>query len=197
MKIAKSSDPNAAVIIIHHSRSGRAAYLGATGYDRTSFGRGSKALHGCVRGAINIAPGLPDSNEVVVLACGKASNGPEFERRAIRLDPETMTYQVEDTFDFEKWERELAGKPEKGGRKEINPKMVAMSLREKAEEVDSSALVELVKTDLDVGVNRAKEIISEAVKEGLVIKTKLGQRTICTAAETPIESEKEGNNDTV
>ena len=66
---------------------GRGGAAKVTGHDRASFARNSKVMHAWTRGQINIAPIDPDDNSRLIVACGKCSNGKEFEKFAIKLNP--------------------------------------------------------------------------------------------------------------
>lgn len=96
-------------LVVHHALTGRAGAARATGYERASFGRNSKVLHGWSRGQVNIVPGNEDDNDVLVLSCGKNSNGKEFKPFAVRLNPATMIYETDPTFDLEAWGVEIGG----------------------------------------------------------------------------------------
>lgn len=109
-RLAKTGNPDRALIPLHHALTGRAGAARATGFDRASFGRNSKVLHSWTRGQLNIAPGSPDSNDTLVLSCGKCSNGKEFAPFAIRLDPNTMLYEVAPDFDMAGWQSDVTGK---------------------------------------------------------------------------------------
>lgn len=109
-RLTKAGNPNRCPVVLHHALTGKTGAAKATGYDRASFGRNSKVLHSWTRGQMNVAPGSPDSNDVLVLTCGKCSNGREFAPFAVRLDPESMIYEVAPDFDMEAWQGELSGK---------------------------------------------------------------------------------------
>lgn len=109
-RLTKAGNPNRCPVILHHAITGRSGAARATGYDRASFGRNSKVLHSWTRGQMNVAPGSPDSNDVLVLTCGKCSNGREFATFAVRLNPATMIYEVAPDFDLAAWESDVAGK---------------------------------------------------------------------------------------
>lgn len=96
-------------LVVHHALTGKAGAARATGYERASFGRNSKVLHGWSRGQINIVPGNEDDNDVLVLSCGKNSNGREFAPFAVRLDQTTMIYEIDPEFDLEAWGIEIGG----------------------------------------------------------------------------------------
>ena len=66
-------------------------------------------MHSWTRGQINVAPGSPEDNGLLVLSCGKSSNGKEFSPFAVRLNPDTLIYEPAD-FDLEGWQAEVTGK---------------------------------------------------------------------------------------
>jgi hypothetical protein len=112
-RLSRAGNPNRAVVTLHHALTGKAGAARATGYDRSSFGRNSKVLHSWTRGQLNVAPGAADSNDVLVLTCGKCSNGREFEPFAARLNPQSMIYELAADFDLEAWEAEITGRSDR------------------------------------------------------------------------------------
>jgi|GEM_PF-740073 len=108
-RLTTAGNPNRCPVVLHHALTGKTGAARATGYDRASFGRNSKVLHSWTRGQMNVAPGSPDSNDVLVLTCGKCSNGREFAPFAVRLDPESMIYEVAPDFDVAAWQAEVSG----------------------------------------------------------------------------------------
>jgi predicted ATP-dependent serine protease len=99
-RITRRGNPKRIPLIIHHAGTGKAGISKATGFDRSSFGRNSKVLFSWARAQINVSPGMPDDNSVIVISSGKCSNAREFEPFAARLNDETMLYQLVKDFDF-------------------------------------------------------------------------------------------------
>jgi hypothetical protein len=108
-RIIRQGNPERAIIPLHHALTGRAGAIKATGHDRASFARNSKALHAWTRGQINLAAVNEDNNDQLIVACGKCSNGREFEPFGIRLNLESMVYECDPTIDVKAWESEIAG----------------------------------------------------------------------------------------
>lgn len=115
-ELAKLGNPDVAIIIVHHALTGKAGAQKATGFDRASFGRGSKALQFWTRGQINVAPANENDNTRLVVACGKNSNGPDFQPFGIALNPGTMTYEIDPEFELEKWKMEIGGGSSSDGK---------------------------------------------------------------------------------
>jgi len=86
LQLARLGVPTCAVVIVHHALNGLAGIKKAVGHDRSAFGRGSKILNQKTRGQINIAPVDAHSNAELVIACGKNSNGREFDPIGVELD---------------------------------------------------------------------------------------------------------------
>jgi len=99
----KRGNPKRTALVLHHAATGKAGIQKVVGFDRSSFGRNSKALHGWARAQINVAPAMPDDNNLLIMASGKFNDGVEFSPFAIRLNPETMMYAPDWTFDVDGW----------------------------------------------------------------------------------------------
>lgn len=108
-KVVRKTNPTRGIVALHHALTGKAGAQRTTGYDRASFARNSKALHAWTRGQINMAPVDPDSNDRLIIGCGKCSNGKEFLPFAVRMNPDTMIYECDPTVDIKAWESEMSG----------------------------------------------------------------------------------------
>lgn len=108
-ELGRVGKTDCAIIVLHHTLTGKAGTKKAVGWDRASCGRNSKALQFWTRGQINVAPASADNNGKLVIGCGKNSNGPEFEPFGIKLNPDTMIYEVDPEFDVEVWKADLDG----------------------------------------------------------------------------------------
>lgn len=106
-RIVRKGNAKRTPLVIHHAGTGRAGIAKASGYDRSSFGRNSKVLFGWARAQINVAPVNPDDNKVLIVASGKCSNAVEFERFAIRLNTDTMSYEVAHDLNLDEWEKRV------------------------------------------------------------------------------------------
>jgi hypothetical protein len=126
-RLCRRGNPLRAIIVLHHSLTGKAGAARATGHDRASFARNSKTLHAWTRGQINLAAVDPDNNERLIVACGKCSNGKEFQAFGVRLNPETMIYECDPTIDVSAWQSEMTGKTE---APDLSPDMVAVIVAE-------------------------------------------------------------------
>jgi len=109
--IHKMHAPDAAVLIIHHSRTGVQNVIQAgDNFSSGNFGRGSKALYSKVRCELQLAPGDRDDPTKLVLSCGKANDCAKFAPRGVIFDPQTCTYSCDPSFDVQAWRDDLNGK---------------------------------------------------------------------------------------
>lgn len=95
--------------VIHHGRTGAAEASKVFGDDAASFGRNSKVLNGWLRSQINVAMAGVEWPGVVIVGCGKNSNGPRWQPFAARLDESTMTYErlEPEDFDLDEWANQM------------------------------------------------------------------------------------------
>jgi hypothetical protein len=106
-RIARTDNPQRAMVVLHHALTGKAGVGKAVGFERASYGRNSKVLHAWTRAQINIALGSPEDNGSLIVSCGKNNNGKEFKRFAARLDTDRMIYEVDEHFDWDAWQEQL------------------------------------------------------------------------------------------
>jgi hypothetical protein len=106
-QIARKGNPERAIIIVHHARTGKGGI--SLKYDKASFARNSKALFGWTRAQLNIMPGIPTYDKLVI-DCGKNNDGKHFEMFAVTMNPNTMMYECDPQFDFEAWQEDMASK---------------------------------------------------------------------------------------
>lgn len=126
--IARSANEKTAIIPIHHARSGKTAAANADGWERSAYGRGSKALISIARAAINLAPADEHDSGAIIVACGKSNDGPRFPAFGIRLDPETMTYSRDEEIDIEAWRETVKGEKKRGPQKAVSVELTVSAL---------------------------------------------------------------------
>jgi len=112
-RTARKGNPERALVLAHHALTGKAGAAKATGFDRSSFARNSKLLYAWTRAQINLAPVDPDSNDRLIVSCGKCSNGREFLPFGIRLNPESMVYEPDASIDVKAWEGAVTGQADR------------------------------------------------------------------------------------
>ncbi len=85
-QVSQHRNPQRGIVLLHHATTGKGGMVKVAGLDRASFGRNSKVLHAWARAQVNVAPLKGDDNDLLAIACGKASNGREFQPFAARLN---------------------------------------------------------------------------------------------------------------
>lgn len=173
-QIFHSAAPRAAVLIIHHARTGASNVAQAgDNYSAGNFGRGSKTLYSRVRAEIQLSPGDRDDPNRLVLACGKSNNAPKFATRGIIFDPETFSYSVDPAFDVEDWRNDVSGKRT---NKSVSIEDVVLAVKEACPHPgDSVKSGQLVQSVIDVRGGSRKTVfnrLSEAVEAGYLRKAK-------------------------
>jgi hypothetical protein len=158
--------PQAAVVIVHHARTGAANVAQAgNNFAAGNFGRGAKALYSRVRCELQLAPGHSDDSNLLVLACGKANNCEKFKPRGLVFNPETFAYTVDETFDLDAWRADVSG--QRSGMT-VSIADVVESVRilcpHAADAVTTKDLVEHVKDATGAGIRTIKDRLREAVE---------------------------------
>jgi hypothetical protein len=167
-QIQRKGAPKAAVLIIHHSRSGPGNIAQAGDlYAAGNFGRGSKVLFSRVRCELQLAPGDRDDANRIVLACGKANNAEKFAPRGIVFTPDTFVYSADPSFDLAAWRSDVAGKR---GNKSASIADVVNVVRElcphPGDMAKAGPICDSVKEATGASVRTIKSRIREAVKAG-------------------------------
>jgi hypothetical protein len=155
-RICKKGNPQRVIVPLHHALTGRGGAAKVTGHDRASFARNSKVMHAWTRGQINIAPIDPDDNSRLIVACGKCSNGKEFEKFAIKLNPETFIYERDNSIDLSQWEEEMTGAKKKRTASPEQVRELAYDKPTKAE------LVKRIRAEVGCGHSAAYEAVEIA-----------------------------------
>jgi alpha-D-ribose 1-methylphosphonate 5-triphosphate synthase subunit PhnG len=106
-KTLAAVNPDAAVVVLAHARTGAKNIMEAIGYDGANFGKGSKALYSCSRCVFNLAPGSEEDSPPIVVACPKNNDAKKPMAFALALDQESMTYERIADFDVEAWLEEV------------------------------------------------------------------------------------------
>lgn len=123
--------PEAAVLIVHHARTGAANVAQAgDGFSAGNFARGSKALYSRVRCELQLAPGDRDDPSRLVLACGKSNNAAPFKTRGLIFNEESFDYMLDQDFDLDGWRADVNGK--RTGGKSVTVADVVEVVRELA-----------------------------------------------------------------
>ena len=109
-KVCRRFNQNTAIIVLHHGRTGRQNIAQAVGWDKGNFALGSKALYSGARPQINIAPADPEDHSRIVVSCGKSNDAKPFDPVGLKLNEDTMLYDIDATFDLNAWKDDVEGK---------------------------------------------------------------------------------------
>ena len=171
VKICGKVNHDMGVVVLHHARTGRANIIQAAGWDKGNFGKGSKALYSGSRAQINIAPADPDDHSRLVMVCAKSNDAPPFDTRGIKLDDDTMTYDVDPSFDLEAWMNDVEGK-----RQPRNAKGTVMDVVDAVDggAVEFKTLKKALMEGLEMAGRTAEKWIEKALETGAVRKRKNG-----------------------
>lgn len=173
-KATRRGNPHRCPVIVHHAITGKFGAAKAVGYDRSSFARNSKVLLAWTRGQINVAPGFPDNNDTLVLACGKNSNGREFTPFAVSLDPDTMIYRPDEHFDMVEWQSSLSGSSR------TKPIMSADRVAELCKDsMTKSQLAHAIQDDCGCGRTCAFNWVVKSEQSGKICLSKLTSKFFC------------------
>jgi hypothetical protein len=156
-RITKRGNPKRIPVIIHHAGTGKAGILKATGFDRSSFGRNSKVLFSWARAQINVSPGSPEDNSVIVISSAKCSNAKEFETFAALLDQDTMLYYRDDDFDLDSWQHSLESP--RGGAEKLSVEII-LDLLPATGSTPKADVIERLR-DKGIGERRSRPFITE------------------------------------
>ena len=112
---------------------------------------------------MQLVPGDKDDGRLLVLACGKANNTEAFAPRGVVFDPETATYSLDPSFDFETWRNNVNGK-----RKDSTVTIadVVEAVRELAPQIGAETTRKAVIEQLEA-TGAAKRTIGERIKQGI------------------------------
>lgn len=173
VRICNKVNVNMALVILHHARTGRQNIIQAAGWDKGNFGKGSKALYSGARAVINIAPADPDDHSKLVMVCAKTNDAKPFETMGIKLDEETMTYDVDPDFDLEAWTMDVEGK-----RAPAGTKLVAQDVVDACQKPATKRdIIQRLMDERGAGKSAAYNVFNKAVENGLIREGKNGWKT--------------------
>ena len=166
-RLLRRVSPEAGLCVLAHSRTGATNILQAVGYDAANFGKGSKALYSAARCVWNLAPGDETENPPLVCAHAKHNDTPGEKPFAVRLAPETMTYNREDGFDLEAWQADLSARARGKRGPKKGPTMTEEQAAETlADKVGTSAEVIQILRDKGATKDNALDLVKRLVLAG-------------------------------
>ena len=177
LKIARAGNPRACLVIVHHAKSGKGAIASGSSqsFEKGKYARGSSAFQNIVRCQFNVLPGAPDDFSNLVVSCGKINDGRYFDDFAVRLDPETMMYHRDETFDLAAWNERIRDAKPKGPTREDRRKagndLITLIMRGMGGTwFRPSDVAEALASARSVSRSTAFNAIKRAVSEGTLIE---------------------------
>lgn len=179
--VMRRSNPRRVPLAIHHGRTGASEASKVFGDDAASFGRNSKVLHGWLRSQINVAPAGVEWPDIVIVGCGKNSNGPKWEPFAARLQLDSMTYRrLEDgEFGLNEWAEKMSD-AKRSRSKLPTPQQIAEVLEKAGGELigginAEKGLISVVKRKFKVSRDLARDAVASAL--GVTIDEVEGEKS--------------------
>lgn len=179
-RLLRCVNKDAALGILAHARTGARNIMQAVGFDAANFGKGSKALYSAARCVWNLAPGDEDDADVLVAVHAKSNDGPKETPFAIRLDPDSMTYSRESSFDFEEWKAQVGARAngKGGGRKPAAPletfrPHVLAVLNKEGKPIPSGVLHSMIAEAIPggMGIKRVRDLVADCLFAEVIAKT--------------------------
>ena len=109
---------------------------------------------------------------MLVVASGKANNSEEFQPFGVRLDPETMTYDRDNSIDLEEW-KERVGADTKSTEPRATISTVVETVESRGlEGIDKPQIIAAVMKETGVGKTYAYKLLAKAESKKAVIRRK-------------------------
>ncbi|MBI2928377.1 MAG: AAA family ATPase [Verrucomicrobia bacterium] len=184
LSIIRRVAPKAAVLLLHHARTGRQNIAQGIGWDAGNFGLGGKALFSAARCQLNLMPGKADDDTRLVLHCAKANNCQRFETRGLIFAPQSFTYTVDSDFDAAAWQAEVEGRARSGNSLCTVADVVA-AVRDGY--TSTKQLVAHLQDAYATSKRSAERLISRAVDAKAITQLTRGRYTLGRKAERLLE----------
>lgn len=181
-------------IILNHSRNGIREIVNACGPNAANYGKNSKAIFSVVRIVWNLRPGeIAEKCNKIELIHAKGNDIQKYDYICVELNPNTMCYNVDTTFNHDVHQAMLEALERSGSAMTSEEKKTA------AEKTDAEnkkkicrhitgvgseirKLLEVYTTSIGIAKNKASGYLTDLVKEGkvVVLIDPSNNRTVCT-----------------
>jgi len=165
-RMVKKGDPSRIPLLLHHSLTGKSGAAKAVGWDKSSFARNSKVLVAWCRSQFNIAPRDADDETLLLMSCGKCSDGKPFDTMGLRYNPATGLYSVDHDFNLAEWLEEMNSSTTKKNQPTCKAETVKELLT--PEPLSKAALVKAIEDESGCKKTRAYEVIEQAQSRRLI-----------------------------
>ncbi|HVM50969.1 MAG TPA: AAA family ATPase [Candidatus Acidoferrum sp.] len=172
--------PAAALVLLHHARTGRQNILQGVGWDAANFASGGKTLFAAARCQINLMPASEEDETKLLLSCAKANNCEKFPARGLIFDRQTYAYTLDPDFDLEEWKTEIEGRAH-SGQSICTVSDVVSAVREGYD--TTKALVEHLGEAYGTSKRSVHRLIAKTVRAAGIMQAARGQYTLGRKAE--------------
>ena len=176
LQATKRGNPNRVAIVLHHAGTGKAGAQRAIGFDKSSFGRNSKALFNWCRSQFNFARRDPDDNTKLIMVAGKNNNGKEFEPIGVVFNQEKHIYEIDSSFNLDEFKEAVADTPRGRGRPPGDDKLDEIAALITESSFPKWKLVDAIIKTRKVAKSKAYNLIRDAVDRGFISVFKLGNQ---------------------
>lgn len=175
-----AGNPRRVPVVLHHSKTGKAAAATAIGWDATTYGKNSKSLIAWARAQINIAPGDAEDERKILFACAKNNNGRKFEPIGLLFEKEVGIYTKDPDFDLQGFKEEVGlEKKSKGGRPSKNPELQEIAALIEGDSMPMYKLRFSIMNQYKLSSSSAYRVIKDCEEAGLLSLEKVGKQTFC------------------
>lgn len=180
-RLARQANPDCAIVVLAHSRTGAQNIALAVGFGAADFGKGSKALYSAARAVVNLAPFTEADNPAIVSVCAKSNDAPRFPAFLMSLDPETRTYDTLGPVDIDAWREDVrASQSEKRSatREARKPKIDFDATRRllvgvvNKSPANTKALLHVLEVEGGLTQANARSALFDALSAGVIAKTR-------------------------
>lgn len=110
IRIARQVNPDCAIVVLAHSRTGAQNIALAVGFGAADFGKGSKALYSAARAVVNLAPYDESDQPPILCVCAKSNDAPRFPPFVMGMHPVDRTYDTFGPVDVDAWREDVTAK---------------------------------------------------------------------------------------
>ena len=193
-RLARQVNPEMAITILHHARTGRQNIVQAVGWDKGNFLIGSKALYSAARTVINLAPGDKEDASRIVMSCGKSNDAKPFQSQGLRLNEATHFYEIDPDFDLEAWEADVSGE-RSGKEKKITVQDIIDHIAANGGKCDKKELKDAMVTQFECSRDTVERRIKEGFQHQYFRSDKTGQITLTAKAKARKTTQTPDNED--
>lgn len=180
-RLARQANPDCAIVVLAHSRTGAQNIALAVGFGAADFGKGSKALYSAARAVVNLAPYDESDNPAIVCVCAKSNDAPRFQAFLMSMDACTHTYDALGPVDVDAWREDVrASQSEKRSatREARKPKIDFEATRRllveavTAKPANAKALLHMLEVDGGLTQANARSALFDALSAEVIAKTR-------------------------